>query len=265
VTAFDALKQRQSAAWGAAPFERVAEQAGAIHDHLVRELEPQPGERWLDVGTGTGAIAVRAARAGAEVTANDLAPALVETAKRLAAEEGLSIRFEVGDAERLEFPDASFDVVSSSFAAMFAPDHGAVARELARVARPGGRIGLTTWDPKGGIGDFFQILAGFQPPLPEGAGNPLDWGREEHVDALLGEAFDLRYVHGNDPQRGSSPEEIWRLFVTSFGPLKVLYGSLDEERREELHGAFVDFYAAHERDGRVEAPREYVIVLGTRR
>jgi SAM-dependent methyltransferase len=265
VTAFDALKERQSAAWGAAPFERVAEQAGAIHDHLVRELAPQPGERWLDVGTGTGVIAVRAARAGAAVTAIDLAPALVETARRLAEEEGLSIRFEVGDAERLEFGDGSFDVVSSSFAAIFAPDHGAVARELARVTRPGGRIGLTTWDPEGGIGDFFRIIARFQPPLPDGAGNPLDWGREAHVAALLGEAFELRYVHGEDPQRGSSPEEIWRLFLTSFGPLKVLHDSLGAERREELHDAFVDFYAAHMRDGRVEAPREYVIVLGTRR
>src|SRR5712691_5068062 len=117
--AFEQLKQRQSVVWGSAPFENVADEVSDVHDQLVAELDPQPGERWLDVATGTGAVAVRAARAGAEVTGSDLAPALIETAKRLAAEEGLSIDYEVADAEQLPYEDASFDVVSSSFGAIF--------------------------------------------------------------------------------------------------------------------------------------------------
>jgi SAM-dependent methyltransferase len=263
--AFEELKQRQSVVWGSAPFERVAGEIAEIHDKLVAELAPRTGETWLDVGTGTGGVAVRAARAGADVTGSDLAPMLIATAKRLAAEEGLEIDYEVGDAEQLPYADGSFDIVSSSFGAIFAPDHGAVARELARVTRPGGRIGLTAWDPDGGIGDFFRLMGRFQPPPPEGAGNPLDWGRQEHARNLLEGDFELRFVRGSHPQTGTSGEEVWQLFVTSFGPVKSLYESLDDDRREELHLAYVDFYESHTLNGGVYAPREYLIIIGTRR
>jgi SAM-dependent methyltransferase len=263
--AFDELKRRQSVVWGSAPFERVAVRAADIHDHLVAELDPQPGDRWLDVGTGTGAVAVRAARAGAAVTGCDLAPALIETATRLAAEEGLSIVYEVGDAEQLPYADASFDVISSSFGAIFAPNHAAAGAELARVCRPGGRIGLTAWDPDGGIGDFFRLMSGFQPPPPDGAGNPLDWGREEHVRKLLADDFELRFVHGDDPLESDSADDEWQLMVTSFGPLKMLNDSLDAGRREELRKVYVDYLEQHLTNGRIQAPREYLIILGTRR
>ena len=263
--AFEELKQRASVAWGAAPFEKVADQIANIHDQLVAELAPQPGDEWLDVGTGTGGAAVRAARKGAKVTGSDLAPVLIETAKRLAEEEGLDIRYEVGDAEQLPCGDASFDVVSSSFGAIFAPDQAAVAREFARVCRSGGRIGLTAWDPDGGIGDFFRMIGQFQPPPPEGAGNPLDWGREEHARELLEGDFELRFVRGQDPQVGESGEELWQLFVSSFGPMKVLRESLGEPRREELHSAYVEHMEQYRTDGRIEAPRQYLIILGTRR
>jgi SAM-dependent methyltransferase len=263
--AFEELKQRQSVVWGSAPFERVAEDIADVHDRLVAELAPQAAETWLDVGTGTGGVAVRAARAGADVTGLDLAPVLIETAKRLASAEGLDIDYEVGDAEQLPYADGSFDIVSSSFGAMFAPDQGAVAKELARVTRPGGRIGLTTWNPEGGVGDLFRLFGSFQPPPPEGAGNPLDWGREEHARDLLEGDFELRFVRGSNPQTGRSGEEVWQLMVTSFGPLKTLYGSLDEERRQELHKAFVDFNESHRANGGIEAPREYLMILGKRR
>jgi SAM-dependent methyltransferase len=263
--AFEELKQRQSVVWGSAPFERIADEIAGIHDHLVAELAPQAGEEWLDVGTGTGGVAVRAARAGANVTGSDLAPALIETAKRLADAERLRVHFEVGDAEQLPYGDGSFDIVSSSFGAIFAPDHAAVARELARVTREGGRIGLTAWIPEGGIGDFFRIMARFQPPPPEGAGNPLDWGAEEHARELLEQDFELRFERGSAPQTGESAEQVWQLFVTSFGPVKTLHESLDTDRREELHDAFVDFYATQTVNGRVEAAREYLMILGTRR
>lgn len=263
--AFEQLKERQSVVWGSAPFENVADDIADVHDRLVEELAPQAGEEWLDVATGTGGVAVRAARAGAKVTASDLAPALIETAKRLASDDGLEVDYHVADAEELPYGNASFDVVSSSFGAVFAPDHKAVARELARVTRPGGRLGLSAWDPEGVLREYFQMVAEFQPPLPEGAGNPLEWGREEYARDLLGNEFDLRFARGSAPQIAESGEEIWQLFRTSFGPMKTLYESLPEPRNEELHRAYVDHFETYRTGDGIEAPRQYVLILGTRR
>lgn len=142
---FEALKAKQAAAWSSAPFEIVAATAADIHEALLDRLDIRMGERVLDLATGTGAVAIRAAQRGGVVTGQDLAPALVDTARRLAADAGVTVEFEVGDCENLPYPDASFDVVCSAQGAVFAPDHRAVARQLARVCRPGGRVGLTAW------------------------------------------------------------------------------------------------------------------------
>jgi ubiquinone/menaquinone biosynthesis C-methylase UbiE len=136
--AYEELKQRQSAMWGTGPYQRITETITDLHEAVVERLAPEPGDRWLDLACGTGAVAERAAAAGAEVTGLDLAPVLIETAKGRAAELGLEIDYVVGDAERLGFPDASFDKVSSTVGIMFAPDHEAAARELARVTAPRG-------------------------------------------------------------------------------------------------------------------------------
>lgn len=138
--AFEALKDRQAAAYSNSKFELLAETAADIHDDLVERLGVRAGERWLDLATGTGAVAVRAARRGAVVTGQDLAEGLIQTAQRLAAQDGVDVTFEVGDCEQLPYPDGSFDVISSAQGAVFAPDHRAVARELERVSAPGGRI-----------------------------------------------------------------------------------------------------------------------------
>ena len=164
--AFDTLKARQAQAYSSAPFEQLADSAADIHDHLVDALGVSPGERWLDLATGTGAVAFRAVRRGAQVTGQDLASGLITTARRLASQQGVTVRFEVGDCEALPYPDASFDVLSSAQGAVFAPDHAAVAAELARVSRPGGRIGLTAWRPGGAIAAYFQLQARFQAAPP---------------------------------------------------------------------------------------------------
>ena len=168
--AFEELKERQSVIWGAAPFERVSDMPAEIYDALVDALPPVAGERWLDVACGTGAIAGRAAARGADVVGIDLAPALIETAKRLAAEQGLDVDYRVGDAENLAVDDASFDTVSSTFGVIFAPDQAKAASELARVIAPGGRLGLATWVPDGGIGKMFMLSARYQPPRRPGRG-----------------------------------------------------------------------------------------------
>jgi ubiquinone/menaquinone biosynthesis C-methylase UbiE len=119
--AFEELKQRQGVMWGSAPFENYAHWLAEMHDDVVERLDPKPGERWLDVATGTGEVAFRAAEAGAEVAASDLAPDLIETAKRLGAERALEIDFHLADCEALPYGDASFDVVSSAVGVMFRP------------------------------------------------------------------------------------------------------------------------------------------------
>jgi SAM-dependent methyltransferase len=265
--AFEALKERQSFVWGNAPFEEVADTIADIHRIVVDALQPAAGKRWLDVACGTGDLAELAAGSGADVVGIDFAAPLVETAKRRAAEHGLDIEYSVGDAENLAFEDASFDVVSSTFGLMFAPNQEAAAGELARVTRPGGRIGLSTWTPDGGIGGMFRLMAQFQPAPPEGAGMPLDWGRPEHVQELLGDAFDLQIEERTSTFEIGSAEEYWTKFSPAFGPVKTLLETLDEEGRENVHRTFVgwldDNFASP--DGAIAHRREYLLILGTRK
>src|ERR1700694_482538 len=136
--AFEELKHKQSVMWGTRQYQNVADTITDIHAAVVDRLEPGPGIQWLDLACGTGAAAERAAQAGADVTGIDLAPALIETAKERAQEQGLEIDYRVGDCEKLEVEDGAFDAVSSTCGIMFAPDHEATARELARVVKTGG-------------------------------------------------------------------------------------------------------------------------------
>lgn len=263
---FEELKARQSVVWGTGSYENVSATIADLQDELVARLQPAPGLRWLDAATGTGETAKRAARAGADVVGVDIAPALVETARREAAEEGLQIRYDVGDAEALLYEDASFDVVSSSCGVMFAPDHAAVARELARVCRPGGRIGLACWRPDSALADMFRIQADFQRASPPpGAGSPFEWGREEHVTELLGDDFELELTTLESPLVLPAAEDAWTLFYTSYGPTRTLAESLDEDRREEFRRRFVELHARYQDESGVRMPRTYLLTLGTRR
>ena len=259
---FEELKARQSEVWGSAPWERVAPLLAPVHEHLVRALAPRPGIRWLDVATGTGALALRAARAGADVTGIDLAPKLIDTARRLAAEEGLAVRFEVGDAEALPCEDASFGAVSSAMGIIFAPDHRAVAHELARVCEPGGRIGFSAWREGAG---FMPLTRRYSPPLRPGQGDSDDWGSEEHAQALLGDAFELAFDEGDAPVVGASGEAVWQLLLAASGPFKARASELEPERLESLHGEFVELLESHRTDDGIRVPAPYLLVLGTRR
>ena len=263
--AFEELKAKQSVMWGTGSYEPIVGLTEELHERLVERLDLRPGERFLDVATGTGAVALRAARAGADVTGVDLAPALVETARRRADHEALSVRFEVADAEELPYDEASFDVVASAIGVMFAPDHAAVARELARVCRPGGRLGLANWTPDSGTAEMFKVMAPFQPTPPSGVGIPFDWGRPEHANALLGADFDLDLEVFDARLKAESGEQLWEIFSTHYGPTRTLAESLEPGRREELHRVFVDFYERSRDDGGIDQSREVLLVLGTRR
>jgi SAM-dependent methyltransferase len=265
---FEELKQRQSLIWGNGPYERVSATIADLHEAVLERLGPRPGEQILDLACGTGLLTERIARTGASATGVDLAPVLIETASRRAAEQNLAIVYRVGDCEDLrEITSGSFDGTTSTCGIMFAPDHEAVARELGRVTRRGGRVVLANWEPDGGLGQMFKLMAPYQPPPPPGIGNPFDWGREEHVRHLLGDDFELHFEHLVSKLEIESGEEYWELFSSSYGPTKTLAESLDSERREKLHQEWVDFFETEYpgRSGGVEHTREYLLVRGTRR
>ena len=264
---FEELKAEQAIVWGSGPYEQIAKTLAPMHDALVSSLDPQPGEHWLDVATGTGGVAMRAARAGAHVQGIDFAPALIETARRLAAEREreLEVDFDVGDAEGLPYRDAAFDVVASAVGVVFAPDHTAAARELARVCRPGGRLGLTAWRPAGGVGDFFRVMAQFQDPAPSDAGSHFDWGRREFVRARLGSTFELEFEELDCPYMPDSGEAAWTELSSAYGPTKALAESLPPRRLAELRRAVVEFYEQLRNDAGVCHSRTYLLVIGRRR
>jgi ubiquinone/menaquinone biosynthesis C-methylase UbiE len=252
-----------SAMWGSAPYERVAGAIADIHELVVERLDPGPGVRWLDLACGTGAVAERVAARGADVTGVDFAPALIETATKRARTFGLAIDYRVGDCERLDLPDGTFDAVSSTCGVMFAADHAATARELARVTRPGGRLALANWTPTGGVGRMFRMMAPFHAGPPPSS--PFDWGETERISGLLGEWFDLEFEEHVSTYRAPSGEAYWDLYSTSYGPTKTLADSLGE-RRDELRRAWVEFFEANYRaDGGIAHAREYLLVLGERR
>ena len=173
--------------WALGDYDRFARAlVWDLGAELVAACGVGPGQRVLDVAAGTGNVALRAAAAGADVVASDLTPESLATGERRAREAGIVLEWVVADAQALPFADASFDVVTSALGAIFAPDHAAVARELLRVTRPGGTIGMVNFTPEGNAAGFFGALAPYAPPLPPGAGNPLAWGDAAHVEALLG-------------------------------------------------------------------------------
>ena len=262
--AYEELKKKQSVIWGTGPYQRVTETITDIHEAVVDRIDPSPGERWLDLACGTGAVAERAAARAARVTGVDLAPALIETARERATKLGLEIDYQVGDCERLGLPDGSYDVVSSVCGIMFAPDHAATARELARVAKPGGRIALANWtpDPRG-VKALFTVMGPFQPAPPPSS--PFDWGDEGHVRELLGDTFELTFETGVSVLPLPSAEDYWKLFSTSYGPTKMLADSLGG-RREELHRAWLALFAdgGYQSDGGIVHEREYLLVQGKR-
>jgi SAM-dependent methyltransferase len=262
---FEELKERHAVVWGAGPYQGVTETITDLHRLVVERLDPQPGKRLLDLATGTGAVAELAATTGAEVVGIDIAPALIEQAKQRAADRGLDIDYRVGDAEALELEDASFDLVSSTCGVMFAPDHPAVARELARVTKPGGRIALVCWTPESGLAQMFGVMRAFQPAPPPGVGNQFDWGREDYVSDLLGGEFDLEFEHGDSVLEADSGESVWQLFATEYGPTKSLADSLDDGQREKLRREFVDLHERSRTDGGIAFSRTYLLTLGTRK
>ena len=263
---FTEFKQRAATVWSAGKFEEIAESIADVHSALVDALAPEPGDEFLDVGCGAGNVAELAAQTGAHVTGIDLSPRLIDVATARAASGGFHIHYSVGDAENLDVPDASFDVVSSCFGMIFAPDHAAAASELARVTRPGGRLGFSAWAPDGSVGDMFKFFGQYQPSPPEGAGTPLHWGTDDHVEELLAGNFDLTIERRTSRLEEDSLDAFWERFAPNFGPVRMLLDNLPPEKAEEFTAAALEFYGRQvQPDGRLVDDREYLLVTGVRK
>jgi ubiquinone/menaquinone biosynthesis C-methylase UbiE len=266
------IKSAHRAMWALGDYHRFATatvwQLGPM---LVDACRISAGHRVLDVAAGTGNVAIRAAEAGATVVASDLTPENFEAGRRAAAAAGVEVEWREADAEALPFGDGEFDVVTSCFGAIFAPDHRAVADEILRVCRPGGTIGMINFTPDGTGGEFFKILGDYAPPPPPGARSPVLWGNEEHIRSLFGDRMEsLEMTRGEYVETAASPREYYDLFQQAFGPLVAIRASLADqpERLAALDRDFLEFVTRSNRGttaGRVEIRYEYLLVVGRRR
>jgi SAM-dependent methyltransferase len=259
---------RPAAVWsaGGADYERISRGIADSIEHCVLRLDPQPGERILDLSTGTGWTSRLVARRGAEVVGVDIAADLLAAAAARADAEALPIRYELGDAEALPFADGAFDAVISTCGVMFASRPEAAAAELARVCRRGGRIALTTWLSDGALFKMFEVMRRYMPPPPTPPpASPFAWGRTERIGELLGEAFALRFERGVSYYREPSAEAAWETFSQGYGPTKALAAGLDDERRAAFRRDFIAFHAGFPTELGITVPREYWLTVGVRK
>lgn len=258
-----------STVWALGDYHRFAkEMVWSVGPELVAACGIGPGRRVLDVAAGTGNVALRAAEAGADVVASDLTPESLAAGEREARARGLELDWVVADAHALPFADGEFDVVVSSFGAMFAPDHAATAAELLRVCRPGGTIGLASFTPDGGVGEFFGVFAPYLPAPPDGSLPPVLWGDEEHVRRLLGGGADLRFEGRVLIERcAGGPRAYCDFYRETFGPAVAAYAG-PPDRVAQLDREFLAFATRMNRgapDGPSEYHYAYLLALGTRR
>jgi ubiquinone/menaquinone biosynthesis C-methylase UbiE len=264
---FSQLKSQMKSMWMAGDFGKIAEFSSDTAEDFVKRTPIRPGMRVLDVACGTGNTAIPTARAGASVTAVDIATNLLEQARQRSATETLNIDFREGDAEELPFDDQQFDVVITMFGAMFAPRPERVAAELLRVCKPGGHIAMANWTPEGFVGKTFQLTAKMLPP-PPGVPAPVLWGSEEVVRQRLGKGVSTlnltrqnAVIHYPFP-----PKEVVKFFRQYFGPTKVSFSRLDEKGQAELAAQMEEMWARHNlsSNGDTKVSAEYLDVRGTR-
>jgi ubiquinone/menaquinone biosynthesis C-methylase UbiE len=260
------------AVWRRGDYHRFArEQMWEVGPVVVEACDIAPGQRVLDVAAGTGNVAIRAAETGAEVVALDITPEQFEAGRAEADARGVAVEWVEGDAQSLPFGNDEFDVVTSSFGAIFAPDHQRVADELLRVCRPGGTIGLATFPPGGLAEEIFGVISPYMPPPPPGAVSPLLWGAEAHVRELFGDRIEsLEMSERTYSERASTPDEYVELYKETFGPVIAVYEALanDPDRVAALDREFLDFAHRANRgapDGLAEYPYEYVLMVARKR
>jgi SAM-dependent methyltransferase len=262
-----ALKSRLKATWMSGDYGHFAQylEPGALE--FLGRLEIAPGTRMLDVGCGAGQIAIPAARAGAEVTAIDIAANLIDQGRQRAADAGVAVRFEEADAEELPFADGAFDLVVSLIGAIFAPRPERVAAEMVRVCRPGGLLAMANWTPEGHVGQMFKILGKHVPPPPL-MPSPMKWGDEACVRERLGKRTSkLTMTRRLYPMRFPfSPAEVVEFFFQFYGPTLRALESLDASHQVKLSKELTQLWSANNKatDGSTFVEAEYLDVRARR-
>jgi ubiquinone/menaquinone biosynthesis C-methylase UbiE len=244
----EALKVRQKAAWSSGDYAVVGTTLQIVGELLAEAMDLRAGERVLDVAAGNGVASLAAARRSCRVTALDYVPALLDRAGARAAAEGLELELLEADAERIPLADGSFDAVLSTFGVMFTPDQERAARELVRVSRPGGRIGLASWTPDGFVGELFRIVAAFVPPPPYARPAAL-WGTEARLRELLEGAREIRTARRHYAFRYRSAAHFVEVFRTWYGPVHKAFLAIPPERQDALERELLALLGRHDRGG----------------
>ncbi|WP_027245686.1 class I SAM-dependent methyltransferase [Leisingera daeponensis] len=233
--------------------------------HTVQALWPRPGERILDIGTGTGWAARLAAWRGASVTGVDIAPGMLEAAEALSAGFVPRPVFQQAAAEELPFRDKSFDGVISTYGVIFSREPSRAVAEMARVLRPGGRLALATWadEPDGYIARFFTLVGEWSdgPPPPA---SPFDWGHSSWLNAIVGERFKIDIREQVTTLYAPDVATVWNEYVTGFGPVAATYAALPQDQRDGFRAAFEDFHRPFASSLGLVVPRLALVVRGVR-
>lgn len=261
-----AIKGRQQQAWGTGDYNQIAVRFVLMCELLCEAIDLEAGHTVLDVAGGTGNLSLAAARRFGVVTCTDYVPELLERARQRADIEGLPMTIQEADAENLPFDDGAFDVVLSALGAMFAPKQEQVARELLRVCRSGGKIGMTNWCPDGFVGDHYGTVARYVPP-PPGIASPLRWGTEAGVRELFGDGVrDLTITRRQHIYRFRSPADFVDLFRTYYGPTHMAFASLDTMKQEQLANDLAETIRRYKLRGEQSAiwPGEYLEIVAVR-
>lgn len=261
------LKSKMRDSWMAGDFGVIARYAEKAEAEFVDRLRLTKDQRVLDVACGTGNTAIPAARGGAKVIGVDIASNLLVQARERAKQAGVAAEFREGDAEQLDFPDASFDVVISVFGAMFAPRPDRVAAEFLRVCRPGGMIAMGNWTPSGYVGKMFALTAKHAPP-PPGIPAPSMWGDESVVRQRFGDGikeYKFNRVR-SDFEYPFPPAEVVQLFRKFFGPTQVAFSKLDPQGQAAFEADLVRLWTEFNQatDGTTCVPAEYLEVHAVR-
>lgn len=264
------LKESMRSAWMAGDFGKVAKTIASEAEAFVGRMDVRPAMKVLDIACGTGNSALPLARRGAVVTGVDIAPNLLEQARKRAAEEGLAISFDEGDAEQLPYPDGSFDLAVTMFGAMFAPRPEMVVAECARVLRPGGVLAMANWNPDSFTGAMFKVMSKHVPP-PPGIAPTVLWGDDAivrqrlagHFDSIQTQIIPIRFDMPMPPAGAVS------FFRQYFGPTQVAFNRLDAAGQNALAAALEDLWSSANRSpdpaNRTLVENHYLQVIAVRK
>ena len=258
-----AVKTRQQAAWSAGDYAVVGTTLQIVGENLCEALDLRAGSRVLDVAAGNGNATLAAARRWCDVTSTDYVSSLLESGRARAQAEGHTIQFQEADAENLPFPEASFDAVMSTFGVMFTPNQDKAASELARVCKPGGRIGLANWTPESFIGQLFKTIGKYIPPAP-GVKSPGLWGTKARLEEFFGEAAqEIRTTSREFAFRYRSRTHWIEVFRTYYGPMNKTFGALDAEKQAAFTQDLLALMESRNRSGdhTLVLPSEYLEVV----